>query len=417
MNIKPSQLSDSELETAVVRLAASERRTTVELVAHLAELDARRLHLRAGYPSLFVYCTEVLRLSEGGAYNRIEAARTARRFPVALRLLSEGALNLATLRLLGPCLTDENHERLFAAASGKSKRDVQALLAAMFPKPDVPSSVRKMPVVRAAYPSAVGTKADVTIEGEPSNSSQVTSAAPGGPPEAGSVVLAQVEGAPPGPDRSPIGATPDCPAGAGLNPIDTLSTHAHGRTPDPPRHPVAMPLSADRYQFRFTGSAEMHKRFERAQELLRHAVPNGDAAEIFDRGLVALLADLERKKFAASQRPRALPAPAADTRGEGMTRGIPAAVKRAVWVRDGGRCAYVAETGHRCGATAFVEFHHMIPYAWGGAASVDNIHLRCRAHNGYDAEVDFGRRELVPGRVEPSHVGDRRAARQGNEGL
>ena len=386
MNIKiASELSDTELVAEVARLAASERRTTVELVAHLAELDARRLHLRAGYPSLFVYCTDVLRLSGGGAYNRIEAARTARRFPMALHLLSEGALNLATLRLLGPCLTDENQERLFAAASGKSKREVQMLLAAMFPKPDVPSSVRKLPVVRVAvHPQAVGTMAALTMEPEPSSPTEGTGAAPGGAPGAGITLLAQVEGAPRGPDRSPIGAS---------------LAHVRSAAADPPRHPVATPLSADRYQFRFTGSTEMHDRFERAQDLLRHAVPTGDAAEIFDRALVALLADLERKKFAASQRPRAVPALAADARGEGTTRAIPAAVKRAVWVRDSGRCAYVAETGHRCGGTAFVEFHHMIPYAWGGAPTVENIQLRCRAHNGYEAEFDFGTRELVPGRV------------------
>ena len=88
----------------VAQLARSERRTTVALIAHLAELDARRLYLRAGYPSLFVYCTQVLRLSEGGAYNRIEAARLARRFPAALDLLAQGLLNLGTLRLLGCAL-------------------------------------------------------------------------------------------------------------------------------------------------------------------------------------------------------------------------------------------------------------------------------------------------------------------------
>ena len=73
----PSQLSNTELVAAVARFARSERQATASLIAHLAELDARRLHLRAGFPSLFAYCTQVLRLSEGGAYNRIVAARAA----------------------------------------------------------------------------------------------------------------------------------------------------------------------------------------------------------------------------------------------------------------------------------------------------------------------------------------------------
>jgi hypothetical protein len=140
----PSQLSDSELVAAVAALAVTERRTTVALVAHLAELEARQLHLAAGFPSMFSYCVRVLRLSEGGAFNRIEAARTSREFPVVLDLLEQGRLNLASLRLLAPHLTAANHERLLAAAEGKSKREVQALVATAFPRPDVAPSIRKV---------------------------------------------------------------------------------------------------------------------------------------------------------------------------------------------------------------------------------------------------------------------------------
>src|SRR5437870_11921485 len=107
-----SRLSDDQLVTEVLRLSRSERETTASLIAHLMEFDARRLYLGAGCPSLFVYCTDVLRLSGHEAYHRIEAARLARRFPVLLRMLAEGALNLTTARLLGPHLSDENHEAL-----------------------------------------------------------------------------------------------------------------------------------------------------------------------------------------------------------------------------------------------------------------------------------------------------------------
>jgi hypothetical protein len=143
---RPSQLSDSELVDEVAQLARSERSTTASLIAHLIELDARQ-RLRAGYPSLFVYCTQVLRLSEGGSYNRIEAARAARRCPAALDWLAEGLLNLGTLRLIAPHLTPDNQERLFDLAAGKSKREVQEALAEMFPKPDTPPSIRRLPRV------------------------------------------------------------------------------------------------------------------------------------------------------------------------------------------------------------------------------------------------------------------------------
>ena len=83
------RLSDTELVTRVKSLASRARQVTAELVVHLAELDTRDVHLRAGYASLFLYCREVLRLSGHEAYNRIEVARAARRFPVILDLLVE----------------------------------------------------------------------------------------------------------------------------------------------------------------------------------------------------------------------------------------------------------------------------------------------------------------------------------------
>src|SRR5262249_4222323 len=108
----PTHLNDTELLPAVERLAGSERGATVQLATHLAELDARRLFLGAGFSSLFAYCCEVLHLSEYEAYHRIEAARLARSFPVVLERLSEGAITLTTLRLLSAHLTEGNHREL-----------------------------------------------------------------------------------------------------------------------------------------------------------------------------------------------------------------------------------------------------------------------------------------------------------------
>src|SRR3989442_7069877 len=115
----PSRLSDTELVAEVSRLAHCERETTAHLIAHLAEFDARGLYLGLGFSSLFSYCTEILRLSEHEAYNRIEAARAARAaraFPLILDMLVEGSLNLTTVRLLAPHLRGDNHEDLLAAA-------------------------------------------------------------------------------------------------------------------------------------------------------------------------------------------------------------------------------------------------------------------------------------------------------------
>ncbi len=100
-----ARLSDYALLAQVKHLAQREREVTVALIVHLAEIDERRLYLAEGYPSLFKYCTNVLHLSEHATYNRIEAARAARRFPVLLEHLAAGWLNLFAVRLLAPLLT------------------------------------------------------------------------------------------------------------------------------------------------------------------------------------------------------------------------------------------------------------------------------------------------------------------------
>lgn len=135
----------------------------------------------------------------------------------------------------------------------------------------------------------------------------------------------------------------------------------------------------------FTVSRETHDKLRRVQDLLRHAIPNGDPAAIFDRALTVLLSDLERTKLAAAARPRSARHAASGSRH------VPAAVRRDVWKRDDGRCAFVGAHG-RCTERGFLEFHHRVPYAAGGTTVVENIVLRCRAHNVYEAEQYFGDR-------------------------
>jgi hypothetical protein len=140
-----AHLTDRDLLNMVNALARDERRATADLIAALAELDARRLFLGEGCSSLFTYCTQVLHLSEHAAYGRIEAARAARRFPIILGLLAEGSVTLTAVGLLAPHLTPENHRDVLAAARHKSKREVEHLVARLAPRPAVPASVRKLP--------------------------------------------------------------------------------------------------------------------------------------------------------------------------------------------------------------------------------------------------------------------------------
>ena len=107
-NIVFTTLDDDSLLDAAKRLATEERRATAALLRALMEIDSRRLYLGQGCASMFAYCTQVLHLAEGAAYNRIEAARAARNYPVILDLLEESAITLTAVRLLAPHLTTEN---------------------------------------------------------------------------------------------------------------------------------------------------------------------------------------------------------------------------------------------------------------------------------------------------------------------
>jgi hypothetical protein len=340
------------------------------------ELDARQLYVAEGYPSLFAYCTDALHLSEHAAYHRIAAARAARRFPPLLERLRAGELTLTAVGLLAQHLTEANHVSLLDAARHQPKRTVEALVARLDPRPDVPSSVRRLPAPRA-------------------------------------VALDRTD---PAPTAPPLLASTDPREGP---PPVVLP---------PPRPAVVRALAPARYQLQMTVSAETHAKLRRAQDLLRHAVPNGDPAVIVDRALTLLLAQLEQRKCAAtkprsgrsaaarsrrrpssgaagsqgaaptraSSGPRALEPPHNAPPSDGTrqaerprSRTIPAAVRRAVWARDGGQCAYVGTAG-RCPERGGLEYHHEVPFAAGGAATVANVSLRCRTHNRHEAVVFFG---------------------------
>jgi hypothetical protein len=130
-------------------------------------------------------------------------------------------------------------------------------------------------------------------------------------------------------------------------------------------------------------SRDMHDTLRRAQDLLRHTIPTGDPAAIFERALALLVGDLEKRKLAAAARPRPGRSSGPDSRH------VPASVKRAVWARDEGRCAFVGTNG-RCTERGFIELHHVVPFAVGGETTIENLELRCRAHNAYEAQLYFG---------------------------
>lgn len=143
--------------------------------------------------------------------------------------------------------------------------------------------------------------------------------------------------------------------------------------------PEAEPLVWIRLRIR----RSVQDRLRHAQDLLRHVIPSGDVGEIFELALTSLIAGFEKRKLGRVDRPRrASPIKMG-------SRHIPRAIRRAVMERDGGQCAFLGTEG-RCAETGFLEFHHVIPFARGGPTTIENIQLRCRAHNKYESDVAFG---------------------------
>ncbi len=162
-----------------------------------------------------------------------------------------------------------------------------------------------------------------------------------------------------------------------------LRSEANGAAAEDPLPAIVRPIAPGRYTLHVTISADTLEKLHRAKDLLRHAKPSGGDATVIDRALTVLIERLEKTKFAHTDRPRhCVP-------GDHSSRHVPAAVRRAVSKRDGFRCAFVGAEG-RCGETGFLEYHHRIPFAEGGPTTVENIELRCRAHNAFEATQWFG---------------------------
>jgi hypothetical protein len=204
-------VEDDALERGLVILVNRAGHNDARILAHLAEVEERRLHLLAAFPSMYAYCVGRLKLSEDEAYRRIVCARLAWRFPVIFTLIESRGLHLTALYLLRRHLTEGNHAELLRAACGCSKKEVEEIIAVRFPLPDVPNSIRNVP------------------------------------------------GAPP-------------------------FTRIEQR-------------SAETFRIQLNASKALKEKLEYAWELLSHAIPNHDLAQVVERGLDLLIAKVERERF------------------------------------------------------------------------------------------------------------------------
>jgi len=124
---------------------------------------------------------------------------------------------------------------------------------------------------------------------------------------------------------------------------------------------------------------------------MRHQIPDGDLGKILDRAVGVLLEKARKQKFGETSAPN----PSRPEEPRSPNRHIPAAIRRAVWRRDEGRCTYTSAAGRRCNSRDFVEFDHVDAWSRSKSHSLDGIVLRCRAHNQQRARVDFGAQHMA----------------------
>ncbi len=296
-----------------------------------------------------------------------------RRFPPLLGAVAAGELHLTGLLMLGPHLTDDNLASVMARAKHRTKKELARLVRQLAPLPDVPPRIEPLgPAPARLVPEA------------PTWSELVASLSPIRELSRGERPRDWMASAP-----ESVSALDSCVGAQQAAPL----------TPEPPEQPAPARLVEEpqRFKVQFTASEEHVSLVEEAQALLSHSAPRVSLDELHLRAMRALVAQLKKQKYAVTaraqqtraheERSSSHPHPHPRQRG----RYVPAAVRRAVFQRDAGRCTFADASGRRCPETHGLELHHLIAFALSGQHTVENLTLRCRAHNALAAEHDFGR--------------------------
>jgi 5-methylcytosine-specific restriction endonuclease McrA len=320
-------------------------------------------------------------MSEDVAYKRIRTARMARRFPEIYDRIADGRLTISALVLLAPELTEHTAARLLADAEHKTNEQVKRLIAAIAPKPDVPTKEREVPSPSSSVAASIENR-DV------STSSAELAVRPVAPSESNESVESM------GP-LWPSGAARDSQAKPAATETSARRPNVERQAPRPSRTQHT-PLSPTSMHVSATLSMGVYEQLQEARELLSHRLASRELSEVLEALLGIALPVIRKQKFAEVSSAHAARAKSATREEHGKAcspsqpRLIPAHVKRQVWERDGGRCTFVGTDGHRCCCRERIEFDHRTPVAKGGKSTVENVRLLCHAHNQYEAERVLG---------------------------
>lgn len=362
-------LSNDALTLGLAAATTADRRSTAAHLAHLAEFDHRRLYAPEGCSSMFRYCVERLRMSEDVAVQRIRAARVAHEHPHVYEAVASGRLSLSALYLLSKHLTRENAVSLLAAAEGRSNRQVARMIAERFGRAFTKRLSGADPRDAAPFTRSDTGSGDETYGLVESLGALVT--------------------------RTATGRSPDA-AGGGSFGLESLACGvegdelAHAQAADSAagrasRRAALRPVAPGQYELVAILGQEAYDQLVASVDLLGHAVPSGDLAEVLERAIALQLAHLRKRRCGAADRPRN-----GAPRVSSNPRHVPNAVVRAVWQRDGDQCTFVGSGGHRCEARDRLELDHIVSVARGGKSTLENLRLLCHTHNQHVAELTFG---------------------------
>ena len=361
IGLTPSSLDSDALARRLHDFVSGERANQVDFLLHLDEFDRREEYLPRGFGSLWEYCLRELHLREGAAGRRIAAMKALRRFPRLESPLRDGRLCLSTAPLLAQVLTEENLDDLVAQAAFKTKAEVEHLVATIQPRTAPRDGLRKLPEARAA---------SLTL------------------PPAGDAA----------PSLPPVGAAALATTASPASPAAPTAQAATAHTPAPARAPAAdlHAISGNEWSLRVTIDGALKADLETLASLLSHKLRRSDLAALLREAVGCAIEKHGRRRGAvppSRKRKSRPPLPAEDI--PDRSNSIPAEVKRAVFERDGGCCAFVGKNGRRCGSRWQLEYNHVPPLAKGGKSTVEGVELDCRRHNIYEAEQVFGREYMA----------------------
>lgn len=369
-------LSNEALATRLRQYLGEERGAQVAFLLHLEEFDRREEWRRLGYATLWQYCRRELGLLENAIFLRTSAIRLLRQFPGVVERLRDGRLSLTTLVELKEVLSPETTWEILERAAGKSKREVEALVASLkapVPAPAARAAIRALPPAQP-LPATREEAPELSFEVPAANVPRVLPAAP----------VAALHAGPPA-------APPAVPPAAPTRPAPPFE-------PRPEAAPAPRP--EPRFEIKLVVSRQFVEALEHAKRRLSHSVPNGDTVGVLQHCLERLLAMDARRHAAlpvaeAPKRDRPTVAPSQDPptpapRASPQRKAVPAAVVRAVWQRDGGRCQWKLANGEICASRWKVQLDHTVPVALGGESTEAACRLLCRIHNVEAARQVFG---------------------------